>query len=345
MKTKSLLLSLGAFLTLGGIWVGRLAWRVHHQLVNLQVRNAPLVEVLRQVERQTWQKIRAEQNLDARITLNLVDKPLAHVLDRIAEQAGAEWSTKYAVFKSVQALNSLETALRGDGNLEAVGWTKIAPKTPAFPLARPDGGDLPAPGPNLQTRRLGPNSGTGVTVSATADVLAGPTDRPTRVAGTPSTGEGEPGPMTLRIVRNSGPGGTSAIEEVWTPKELVLESALRTRLGDHPAEAPTPAAAAETARTVNGRWTTFFAFRRSPFGVGTGFSNFHPPTPGLEHFMIKRGGGSSDSENHLESQERLPGPAPDFQELANRESNARFARLTPQQRVQAARQRLGLNQK
>jgi hypothetical protein len=326
MKTNRLIFGLGVFLAVTGLWLGRMAWRIHHQLVTLHVRNTPLAEVLRQVERQTRQKIPAEQNLDARITLNLVDKPFAHVLDRIAEQAAAEWSTKYAVYQSGQALKSLETALRGDGNMEKAGWTRIAPKAPILPLPEEEG-DLPPPAPGLQIKRLGSNPGQGVRVIATEDVIAGPSDRP---------------PMTLRIVRRSGPGGASTIDEVWTPEELILESALRSRLGDHPVEMATPNAAAETARTVNGRWTTFFAFRKAPFGMGASFSNLQPPAPGMEHFLINRGGnGTNETATPSEGQQPLPGPgAPDFQALANRENNARFARLTPEQRVQAARRRL-----
>src|SRR5215831_13970680 len=98
MKTKYLLFGLAALLAVGGLWAGRTAWCVRHQLVSLEVRNMPLSEVLRKIERQTWKNIRAQQVLDARITLHVRDKPLPYVLDRIAEQAGAHWSTIYAVY-------------------------------------------------------------------------------------------------------------------------------------------------------------------------------------------------------------------------------------------------------
>src|SRR5437870_351631 len=139
MKTKYLLLGAGAVLIAGGLWFGRAAWRVHRQLVTLQVRNAPLAEVLRKIERQTWKKIRAEKSLDARITLNVTDKPLAYVLDLIGEQAGARWTTFHAVYGSSRALRALDAALEGDGNLEPAGWTKLAPVIPASEPPDPDG--------------------------------------------------------------------------------------------------------------------------------------------------------------------------------------------------------------
>src|SRR5437899_2018782 len=117
MKTKYLVLGIGALLAAGGLWFGRTAWRAHRQLVTLNVRNAPLTEVLRKIEKETWTKIRAEKGLDARITLHLTDKPLSDVLDRLAEQAGAHWSKVYAVYDSPRALNALDTALRNDGKL------------------------------------------------------------------------------------------------------------------------------------------------------------------------------------------------------------------------------------
>src|SRR4051794_21336006 len=111
MKTKHLLLTIAIVLGIGGTWFGRAAWRAHRQIVTLDVRKAPLAEVLRKIERQTWRKIRAEQALDARITLQVVNKPLSYVLDRLAEQAGAHWSTLYAVYTSADALHALDSTL------------------------------------------------------------------------------------------------------------------------------------------------------------------------------------------------------------------------------------------
>src|SRR5260221_9935828 len=141
MKTKYLLLGFATLVIVATLWAGRVVWSINHQLVTLNVRNIPLAEVLRKVEWQTWKKIRAEKNLDARITLHLKNKPLSYVLDRLAEQAGARWSTLYAVYDSPRAVKSLDAALRADSKLEPAGWTKVAPKPPAPDEMPPSGGE------------------------------------------------------------------------------------------------------------------------------------------------------------------------------------------------------------
>lgn len=124
----------------GGLWFGHAAWHAHRQLVTLDVRDVPLADVLRKIESQTWTRIRAETSVDARITLHVKDSPLGLVLDRIAEQAGARWSTVYAVYDSSRALKALDSALRGDGKLEPVGWTRVAPNSPRLGQLREDHG-------------------------------------------------------------------------------------------------------------------------------------------------------------------------------------------------------------
>ncbi|MBI4657291.1 MAG: hypothetical protein HY735_00330 [Verrucomicrobia bacterium] len=302
MKTKCLLLGIVALLAVGW-WVGRAVWRAHRQLVSLDVRNATLAEVLRKIERRTWKKIRAEKSVaNARVTLHVTDKPLNDVLDRLAEQAGARWSTLYAVYDSSRALKALDSALRGDGKIEPAGWMKTAPKPPESgqPVANGTDSDFP-PVPTPGPPRPMPGGGIG--------------------------GATGPGPMPgrggMRMVRR-GPGGPIVFQgdpngpmEIWSPEELLMESLLRPRLGDDRAtqdSAATPRAAAETARKVHGRWTTYLAFRKSSMGVGFGVTT--PARPGLS---------SQPFSGH--------GPVPN--------SNERFDRLTPQQRVQRARERRG----
>jgi hypothetical protein len=280
MKTKYLLLGIGAVFALGGLWVGRMAWRAHRQLVTLDVRDMPLAEVLRKVERQTWKKIRAEKALDARITLRVTDKPLEYVLDRLGEQAGARWCTLYAVYDSAAALKGLDSALRGDGKLEPAGWTRLAPK-----LSAPN--EMPSNEPGLVFH-------------------ANPNPEP-------------PGPMPgerkLMMVRRSpdGPvvfsGGAGGQVEMWSPQELVMQSSLTGRLASDHSQAATAESAAETARKLKARWTTCLALRKSNMGIG--FAGPPPGRPGME--------------------------------LGRPRLDDRFEKLTPGQRVQRARERLGLS--
>jgi hypothetical protein len=287
MKTKYLLLGIGALLAIGTFWGGRVAWQICHQLVTLDVRNMPLSEVLRKVERQTWKKIRAEKNLDARITLHVKNKPLAYVLDRLAEQAGARWSTLYAVYNSSIAVKALDTSLRGDSKIESAGWTKLAPK--------------PSPMDEMQS-------------DAPFHIETGPKGMP----GGPGAGGGRQ--MTVMKRGSGGPvmmmGGPGGKLEMWSPEELVMETPLSSRFSDQELAADAQSAV-ESAKKVNGKWTTFFAFRKSSIRIG-----FRPPPvggPNAPHGPDKPDGPAFDPMKH--------------------NPNDRFARLTAEQRVQRARER------
>jgi hypothetical protein len=299
MKMRSTLLMVSLIFLAAGLWAGRAAWRAYRQLVTLDVRNAPLADVLRKVEWQTWKRIRAENAIEARITLHVHNKPLSEVLDRIAEQAGARWTTLYAVYGSTRALKALDATLRSDGKLEPAGWTKIAPATPAFD---------PPPGPKTGgTFPVGPG--------ADGPDGSGP-------GGLGPNGPG-PGPRMggTMVFRRAG-GGPTFIQsangqtEVWSREELIMETPLSSQFGAVQREAVTAQAATEVAREVHGRWTTYLAFRKSSLGFA--FDRMpHGPPDG------PRGPGQ-------------PGLFPP----PHHDPNDRFARLTPAQRVQRARERL-----
>jgi hypothetical protein len=114
------------------------------------------------------------------------------------------------------------------------------------------------------------------------------------------------GPNGVTVEQNA-----SGQMEAWSAEELAMESALNERLGGEHTEDATAVAAADVARKVKGKWTTFLAFRKSIAGVGFGA----PPTgrPGLDP--------------------------------AKHNPDDRFTRLTPEQRVERARNRQGLEPK
>ena len=68
--------------------------------------------------------------------------------------------------------------------------------------------------------------------------------------------------------------GNGALE-MWSPEELVAEAALAEKIGTNENLSATAAAAAETAHSVNAKWTTYLALRKSSMGVG-----FREPPPG-----------------------------------------------------------------
>ena len=267
MKTKMLVVGMTLVLALGGLWVGRAAWRANRDLVSLDVREMPLAQVLQKIERQTWEDVRAEGALDARITLRVENEPLSEVLDRVSRQAGARWSTIFAVYESEGGIRALESALRGDGHLAPAGWTRLAP---IFPEPLESGEAMPPPdsarggrGPVMMLRR---------------------------------------GNMAI----TAGPGGKV---EVWSPKELVLETRLKERMKESGELAPSAEEAERIAGEVDGDWRVYYALRHSTMGMEVG-RNGPPPEPGAR-----------------------PEPPPE---------NRRFAELTPAQRVRQARQRMGI---
>ncbi len=290
MKTKYLLLAIAVLLVGVGWWGGRAAWRAHRGLVTLDVREAPLTAVLRSIQRQTWIEIRAEKALsDVRITLYVSNLPLKNVLNRIAKQAGARWSTLYAVYDSSSALKALDAALQDTGEIETAGWTKLAPQPPDFDQPPPMNGAGPLLSAPFSTEAAAPG---------------GPGPRP------------RPGGRILGGMMRGSNGGVSAFFrgpgdelEIWSPEELVMESSLRPRLGDNHGQAATAAEAADTARRVEGHWTTYLSFKKSNLNVGLAGEPPDPPQSG-----------------------ELPRP-PD--------PERGYADLTPEQRVQRARERLG----
>ena len=287
MKTKYLLFGIGALVAAATIWGGRVAWQIRHQLVTLDVHNMPLAEVLRKVERQTWKKIRAEKNLDVRITLHVKNKPLSYVLDRLAEQAGARWSTLYAVYNSAPAVKALDSSLRGDSKIESAGWTKVAPKPPPpDEMARAAAAQI-----------LGPKGGPG------GSLPPGGQRRMMVMKRGPS------GPVTF----GSGPDGKI---EIWSAEELVMETPLSARLAE-PDLAATAQSAADAAKKMNAKWTSFLAFRKSSMGIGFRL----PPTGGPDG----PGGPGGPGKAGFDPMKHNP--------------NDRFARLTPEQRVLRARER------
>jgi hypothetical protein len=133
--------------------------------------------------------------------------------------------------------------------------------------------------------------------------------------------------MALHVVRK-GAGNGTVQEEVWAPEELVAESAFKDRLDNALPQTEIPIAAKETARKLNARIATLIALRKSAFGIGFGRPSFHTFT------------GGPPRQNNGTNFAQLPGPPPDFQQAATQERNAMFERLTPEQRVQRARELL-----
>ena len=151
----------------------------------------------------------------------------------------------------------------------------------------------------------------------------------TKIAPNPAAlaepGTRQTGPITFE----RGPNGQV---EMWSPQELVLESSLRNRLGTDSISTnsvPTTAAAAQTARKVDGRWTTYIAFHKSSEGIGFKTPRESAPLNATQLTGKSRVDVGSNMSGAGPTPAHIPRPP-----IPNR----RFQDFTPEQRVQLARQ-------
>ena len=240
MKTRKIAIALAA-VAVAGFWFGRLAWRAHYNLVTLRAHNMPLAEVVRSLERQTWEKIRYDKSMSAKITLNVKDAPLSVVLDLVADRAGARWQKVFAVGGSGAAMKSLESALDGATKLEAAGWTNLAPR-----FAELDN-------------------------SAISAALPGPTEskpgqverRVFRTMTIGANGKIQPGgpPAAAQTVTTSAGGKV----DQWSSERLVLETSLLPLLGSALPEEATTETAAHVASSVHAQSRLYYSLEKSPF--------------------------------------------------------------------------------
>lgn len=214
--------------------MGRAAWRARHDLVTLDLRNAPLAEAVRAIEHQTWERVAVDSQLNARVTIHVENAPLAHVLDLLAAKAGARWRKTYAVCDSRIALARLESAVAGGEKLDMAGWTNLAPdiSEAAFP-------DAPA------SARFG-SGGSG--------------QKGFGVRGF-GTGGGNARMITTL------PDGTV---DRWSSERLVMESGLAPKLAGPPPLEANEETASQTAAAVHARSSVFYELARAPFAMGGG---------------------------------------------------------------------------
>ena len=158
-------------------------------------------------------------------------------------------------------------------------------------------------------------------------------------ADAPSLPGPPPGRGHFMMIRPANDGETTIVQdgnghtEIWSPEELLLESTLTAQLGDEQFRpGATAGAAARIARKVDGRWMTYFAFAKS--SIGMGFAGVQSPRLGLTQGKP----GSNGPKDRLMTSPA--GPAgPNFVTPPPFNPNDRFANLTPEGRVQQARER------
>jgi hypothetical protein len=128
------------------LWTTRAVWRAKNDLVSLHVRNAPIAEVIRQLEGQSRETIVADKELTGSITLDLKNVPLTDALEQVAGQAGGMAGAIHTVYRSDTQLGKLKHALAAGQGPASETWTNLAPnfRLPGFPAAEDEhGGAMP----------------------------------------------------------------------------------------------------------------------------------------------------------------------------------------------------------
>jgi len=321
MKMKHFLLGSALVVAVAAVWTGRAVYRARHNLVTLEVYNAPLADVVHQMESQTREKIVIPKGFESKVTLTLKNVPLEEALDRLGEQAGANWSRWHAVYESGRALDQLEVALQDRAKLADIGWTNLAPQM-SF------GGDLL---PGMDKLPAG-----AVTISSDVQASASPQRKVIRLSnnGLPAGGDpvaiGEklkaagvhPG---MHMVTRTRDANGAVTEEVWSPEHVVLEEKLHPKLGPEDFSEASEIVARQVATKVKGRLATLFVLRPTPAGISFGSSivrNFRSGTPGDTNAAA----------------DQLP-PMLNLEAAVQRAQAENYTRLTPEQRVQRAREK------
>jgi hypothetical protein len=358
MNKKLFLLGIAALVAAGVMWSGRAIYRAYYNLVTIDVYNAPLAAVIKQMERQTRETILVGKGLEVKVTLAVKNLPLDEALNRLGQQAGANWSRWHAVHGSERALNQLEAALRDRAKIEEAGWTNIAPRD--FP-----GGFRAPPGVGSGSSGNAQEFGGGATVVGKngkpvtihlspdevkdGDVEAAMREK-LKAAGVDEATLGRSGsamqqnsmevqttggsdvaskagqsqPRIRMVSRGRGPDG-EMIEETWSPEHVVLDQRLQPKLGDEKYEDASEAVAREISEKVKGDLTTLYVLRKSPGGF---------PFGGRMTRQVHSG-----PPNGTNATAGTPPPMPDIESAVKRAEAENYVRLTPEQRVQLAREK------
>ena len=122
MKKKILRISI-VLVVAAGAYVAWLAWCAHQNLVTLDVRNADVREVVRKIERQVWDTILMDSNVQGKVTVKVKRAQLETVLNIVTDQISARWSSLYPLYSSGQSFVSFKKAVRGEIDPAVNGWT------------------------------------------------------------------------------------------------------------------------------------------------------------------------------------------------------------------------------
>ncbi len=234
-KTFWILLTLATLAVLG-----RQAWRAQHNLVTLEVHDADLADVVRQLKWQTWESIYVGKNVTGKVTLKVHNQPLEVVLDILNEQVNGRWSVVYPLYTTSRSLKLARALAGGMVESPVTGWTHWNGQPGGRPTGTPETADA-GKNPNLPGGQGAPGGGfRGPDAGRSSSITASFTNRPpVEVA------------ATLRRLT-----GTRVVPEDGTSIPVTL------RLENVPVEVAVAAVAKKTVR----KWARLYVFEGRPNG-------------------------------------------------------------------------------
>ena len=132
------------------------------------------------------------------------------------------------------------------------------------------------------------------------------------------------GGQRIRMVTRTRDGSGNVTTEVWSPEHVVMEERLRPKLGDKDYDVASEAVAREIGEKVKGDVTTLYVLRGSPGGFPMG-----------GRMVRKIHSGAPMGTNAPGEVPQLP----DIESVVKRHEAENFTKLTPEQRVERAREK------
>lgn len=102
-----------------------IAIRAHRDLVTLDVRNMDVRQVVKKIERQTWEDIYVDKSVAGKVSLRVRGVPLDEVLRTIGDQTSSRPLVLYPLYSSRGSFKKLERSLRGEVDPATHGWTNL----------------------------------------------------------------------------------------------------------------------------------------------------------------------------------------------------------------------------
>lgn len=305
-KTLWLALTLSV-VTYGARW----AWRAHQDLVTLEVRNADLNQVVRELRWQTWEPIYVGEGVSGQVTLKVKDQPLETVLDILNEQVNGRWSAVYPLYSSRKSLNTARALAQGQLQSPTPGWTNWN--------SRPGAG-----GPR-------PSAPAGVEASGSGPVMVSTTGRPP--GGGPDSFGARPSRVSLSVT-NLPPVQFAATFRRQAGVRVIPEDGTALPITLAVAEAPVEDVVALAAKKTFRKWTRFYVFE------SRGAGPLNRPTDVAATSENAPTRPAAPTEEQREQMRQQMAADPERQEKAMNRMLSGLVNSTPQQRAERDQMRL-----